>query len=123
MSKTLNAFMTMVVDQAIQLAKTDEEANRRPTELAQRIAIGMIQARSQECRHFAGKLLIDGHRFLERFPPGPMREGAAQMMAALSVHQRERSKKLEDLGNKLVKWPPTGEDFPPEEEKLVEVVH
>lgn len=122
--KPLNAFMTIVVDQAIQLAKSDEEADRRPTELAQRIACGMLQARALECRTFAGSLLIHGHEVVQQFPPGPMREAARKIVLALHDQQRDRSRKLEQIGIKLATtWPPTGEDFPPEEEKLVEVVH
>ena len=122
--KPMNAFMVTLVDQAIQLAKSDEEANRNPTILAQRIAIGMLQARALECRTFAGLLLINGHHIVNQFPVGPMREAVRKIALALHDQQRERSRKLEAMALKLATlWPPTGDDFPPEEEKLVEVVH
>jgi hypothetical protein len=111
----------MIVDQAIQLAKSDEEAGRNPTELAQRIAIGIVQGRALECRTLAGQLLINGHRVTNQFPPGPGRAAAAAVVSSLSVQQRERSHRLEQLGLKLAKiWPPDdGEDF---EESIVQTL-
>lgn len=107
----LNAFLTMVVDQAIQLAKSDEEAGRNPTDLAQRIAIGIIQGRALECRHHSGKLIIDMNQFLMRFRPAEQAAARAAAMA-ISIHLRERSHKLEQLGLLVAKspWPPTGEE-------------
>src|ERR1700722_3354264 len=121
--KPLNALLEMAL--RVANAICDETIERRESPIQQRVSISILQARALECRTFAGLLLINGHRLTHRFPQGPVREAVAQVVAMLSVQQRERSKRLEDMGKKLATqpWPPTGEEFPPEEESRIEVVH
>lgn len=101
--KQLSAFLTIMLDQAIQLAKDDEAAERGvPSTLEQRICIGLVQARALELRTVAGTILLKGL-------------GANPMALKLSMAMRERSHKLEQLGLALAKhWPPTPDDFPME---------
>lgn len=67
------------------------------TALAQRIAIGLIQARVLECRTLAGELNVSG-------------DPHARMIAAMCM---DRSHKLEKLGLEYAKnWPPAGWDGP-----------
>jgi hypothetical protein len=115
----LSAFLTMMMDQATELAKDDETAQRPPSTLEQRICIGMIQARALECRHTAGSLLIYGQRVVQRFPLN-QRAAVGQAITAISVQLRERSHKLEKLGMDLArKWPPEEDNF---EESRLELV-
>lgn len=109
-SKPLAALIEIAVKTAAAIC--DDTIERRPAPMEQRVAIALVQARALECRTFAGLLLINGHRYTQKFPPGPAKDAAEYLIAQLSVQQRERSKRLEDMAMQLAKqWPPRGEDF------------
>lgn len=74
----LPALELWALDTARQLAPSLEGIDRL------RLAIGLIQARAQECRHISGELTI----------------GSAQSPAAraLAIHCYDRSAKLEEFG-------------------------
>ena len=97
-SKPLAALIEIAVKTAAAIC--DDTIERRPAPMEQRVAIALVQARALECRTFAGLLLINGHRYTQKFPPGPAKEAAEYLIAQLSVQQRERSKRLEDMAMK-----------------------
>lgn len=66
-----------------------------PSTLEQRIAIGLLQARALECRHWSGKLLVG-------FPGNPFAQ-------QLSKHLSDRSHGLEMMGLKMCREYPPGE--------------
>lgn len=113
--KPINAFLAMMVEQAITFAKNDETGERGASLLEQRICIGLVQARALECRTLAGMLLIGGAASQQ----GP----AGKMAMMISMKMRERSHRLEMMGMKLAEcWPPTGEDFAPGDDPRVELM-
>jgi hypothetical protein len=76
-----------------------------PSVLEQRIAIGILQARALECRHWADVLLTQ-HR-------------DHPIAVKLARHLAVRSQKLEKLGLDLCKvWPPYDPAKPEEEQKV-----
>lgn len=97
----LPAVLTWALKVAVELAKDDESAGRLlPTTIEQRMVIGLLQARAQECRNAAGQLHMQG----------ATRENPIALRLAMWL--TGRSEKIEQMGLSLAEnWPPTAENF------------
>ena len=111
--RSFSAFMTMCLQQAENLAKDDEAAERpRPTTVAQRFAVMYIEARAQEARHWSGQITLFTI-------PKAMQAGVSgetiRALQSFAIHLKERSSKFEKLSlalGSLEHWPPMPEDVP-----------